>query len=181
MVNQRADARRNYERILEVAESVVAEQGTQASLREVARRAGVGLGTLYRHFPTRDALLEVLLRQHFDDLAEAARELSAGQPVEALEEWLRRFLAGSTTYRGLAQLLMTADASSPLDASCQAMREAAGQLLVRAQEAGHVRSDLDRTDVFALVSALSWIAEQAPALADRTEYLFGLIMSAIRG
>lgn len=180
-MSPRADARRNYERLLEAAEAVVAEQGTQASLREVARRAEVGLGTLYRHFPTRDDLLEALLRHRFDGLAAAARELADRPPDEALEEWLRRFLAGSTTYSGLAQSLMTTDEGSPLYASCVAMREAAGQLLTRAQEAGHVRSDVDRLDLFGLVSALGWLADQAPVMAGRTDHLFGLIMDAVRG
>jgi AcrR family transcriptional regulator len=181
-MSPRADARRNYERILEVAASVVAEQGTQASLREIARRAEVGLGTLYRHFPTRDDLLEALLRQRFDGLTEAARELADRPPGEALEEWLRRFLVGSTTYSGLAQSLMTTDEGSPLYASCEAMREAAGRLLTRAQKAGHVRSDVDHFDLFGLVSALGWLADQAPeAMAGRTDHLFGLIMDAVRG
>jgi AcrR family transcriptional regulator len=179
---RRADARRNHERLLAAAGDVVAEQGTQASLREVARRAEVGLGTLYRHFPTRDALLEALLRQRFDDLAEAARELADAAPEQALTEWLRRFLAGSTTYRGLATSMMATlgDEGSPLSASCHAMREAAGALLLRAQESGHVRSDVDRLEVFALVSALGWIADEAPVLADRTEHLFSLVMDALR-
>jgi AcrR family transcriptional regulator len=182
MTSQRADARRNYERILEVAGTVVAEQGTQASLREVARRAGVGLGTLYRHFPTREVLLEVLLRQRFDGLAERAKSLEDSEPDAALEQWLRQFLAGSTTYRGLAAAMMATlqDEGSPLYVSCHAMREAAGRLLTRAQAAGHVRSDVDRTDLFALVSALGWISEQAPAMADRVDYLFGLVMDAIK-
>lgn len=183
MASQRADARRNYERILDVAGTVVAEQGTQASLREIARRAGVGLGTLYRHFPTREALLEVLLRQRFDELAEAAQSLEdSREPGVALETWLRRFLAGSTTYRGLAasMMAMLEDEDSPLYASCHAMRAAAGRLLARAQDAGHIRSDVDRTDLFSLVSAIGWLADQTPALADRADHLFGLIMDALR-
>jgi AcrR family transcriptional regulator len=182
MTSQRADARRNYERILDVAGTVVTEQGTQASLREIARRAGVGLGTLYRHFPTREALLEVLLRQRFDGLAEKARSLEdSREPGAALEQWLRQFLAGSTTYRGLAASLMATieDEDAPLYASCHAMREAVGRLLTRAQDAGHVRSDVDRTDLFALVSAIGWLSDQAPMMADRAEHLFALIMDAI--
>jgi hypothetical protein len=99
-----------------------------------------------------------------------------------LEQWLRQFLAGSTTYRGLAAAMMATlqDEGSPLYVSCHAMREAAGRLLARAQAAGHVRSDVDRTDLFALVSALGWISEQAPVMADRVDYLFGLVMDAIR-
>jgi AcrR family transcriptional regulator len=178
----RADARRNRERVLDAARTLVAEQGTQASLREIARNAGVGLGTLYRHFPTRDALLEALLGRHFDDLATTARTLAETRPPEeALAEWLRDFLDGSTAYRGLAASMMATldDETSPLYASCQAMRESVARLLERAQASGHVRPDVDRTDLIALVSAIGWLADQAPSLADRRDHLFTLVLSGI--
>jgi AcrR family transcriptional regulator len=180
---QRADAQRNYERILDVARTVVAEQGTQASLREIARRAEVGLGTLYRHFPTRDALLETLLRNGFDRLATRAAALDGTHPPDqALMAWLRDFTAGSTTYHGLAASMMATlgDESSPLHASCLAMREAATRLLERAQDSGHIRPDIDGTDLFALVSAVGWIADQAPSIAARREHLFSLVMDGLR-
>jgi AcrR family transcriptional regulator len=179
---QRADAQRNYDHLLEVARGVVDEQGTQASLREIARRAGVGLGTLYRHFPTRDALLETLLRQGFDRLAAKAASLeNADSPEQALMEWLGDFTAGSTAYRGLAASMMATlgDEHSPLHASCLAMREAAARLLKRAQDAGHIRPDVDGTDLFALVSAVGWIGDQAPPVAARREHLFSLIMDGL--
>jgi AcrR family transcriptional regulator len=179
---QRADAQRNYERILSVARAVVDEQGTQASLRDIARRAGVGLGTLYRHFPTRDAMLEALLRQGFDRLAMRAEELAGNRaPDAALMEWLRDFIRGSTAYRGLPASMMAllANEHSPLHASCQAMRAAATRLLERAQDAGHIRRDVDGTDLFALVNAIGWIAEQAPTLAARRERLFSLVMDGL--
>jgi AcrR family transcriptional regulator len=180
---QRADAQRNRERVLRVAEAVIAEQGTQASLREIARRAQVGLGTLYRHFPSRDALLEALLRQRFDRLAETARTLEATRPPEeALRQWLRDFLAESTTYRDLATSMIATlgDENSPLAASCLAMRQEVAHLLERAQERGQVRRDVDRLDLFALVSAIGWIGDQAPSLAHRSDHLFSLIMDALR-
>ncbi|MFC5754573.1 TetR/AcrR family transcriptional regulator [Actinomadura rugatobispora] len=178
----RADARRNRERVLDAARTVVAEQGTQASLREIARHAGVGLGTLYRHFPTRDALLEALLGRGFDDLAAKARTLAETRPPEeALAEWLRDFLAGSTAYRGLAASMMATldDETSPLYTSCQGMREAVAHLLERAQKSGHVRPEVDRVDLLALVSAIGWLADQAPSLADRRDHLFTLVMAGI--
>jgi AcrR family transcriptional regulator len=180
---QRADAQRNRARLLDAARAVVTEQGTQASLREVARRADVGLGTLYRHFPTRDALLEALLREMYDELAERARTLEATRPPEpALREWLGEFLVGSTTYRGLGAAMVATldDETSPLHASCSAMRAAAAGLLERAQTAGLVRADVDRTDLFALVSAIGWLGEEAPSLASRGAHLFDLVMDAIR-
>ncbi|GAA3556707.1 TetR/AcrR family transcriptional regulator [Nonomuraea rosea] len=179
----RADARRNRERLLAVARTVVAEHGTEASLRDIARRAEVGLGTLYRHFPTREALLEALLRQGFDRLAERAEALAEGaEPDEALREWLRDFAGGAGAYRGLAGSMMATlnDEGSPLSVSCHTMRAAAGRLLERAQASGHIRDDIDGTDLFALVNALSWIADQAPSLASRREHLFALVMDGLK-
>ncbi|MGW0803993.1 TetR/AcrR family transcriptional regulator [Nonomuraea sp. NPDC002799] len=178
----RADARRNRERLLAVAAVVVAERGTDASLRDIARRAEVGLGTLYRHFPTREALLEALLGDRFDRLAERAETLTAqGAPGEALTEWLHDFVRGAGAYRGLAASMMStlSDPTSPLYGSCHTMRAAAGRLLERAQAAGHIRGDIDGLDLFALVNALSWITDQAPALAERREHLFSLVMDGL--
>ena len=179
---QRVDAQRNYERILAVAATVVEEQGTDASLRDIARRAGIGLGTLYRHFPTRDALLETLLRERFSRLAARADELQTGHPAdEALTVWLREFITGATAYRGLAASLMATlgDPGSPLYASCKAMREAVAALLRKGQEAGHLRPDVDGTDIFALINAVGWIAEQAPSIAARRDHLFALVMDGL--
>jgi AcrR family transcriptional regulator len=183
MAGQRADAQRNYDRLVAVARDVVEEQGTQASLRDIARRAGVGLGTLYRHFPTRDALLETLLRRGFDRLTARADALSDGaEPEAALQEWLRDFARGAGTVRGLpASLMVTlADEKSPLHASCAAMRQAAARLLQRAQVSGHIRPDIDGTDLFALVNAVGWVAEQAPTLAERRDRLLELVLDGLR-
>ena len=180
---KRADAQRNYEHLLGVARTVVQEQGTEASLRDIARRSGVGLGTLYRHFPTRDALLEALLRQGFDRLAAEAAALAASDdPDAALTAWLRAFTLGAGTFHGLSGSLMAtlADEQSPLHASCLGMREAAGRLLRRAQDSGSIRRDIDGIDLFALVNALSWIADQAPSLNARREQHFRLIMDGLR-
>ncbi|MEV0400247.1 helix-turn-helix domain-containing protein [Actinoallomurus sp. NPDC050550] len=180
---QRVDAQRNRTRILQVARTVVAEQGTQASLRDIARRAGVGLGTLYRHFPTREELLETLLGEGFDRLAAKAASLEdTHAPGEALVEWLGDFASGTTAYRGLGASMMATleDADSSLHASCLAMRQAAGRLLANAQEAGFIRPDVDGTDLFALVNAVSWIADQAPSIAARREHLLALILDGLR-
>ncbi|MDP9867984.1 MULTISPECIES: TetR/AcrR family transcriptional regulator [Streptosporangium] len=178
----RADALRNRARILEVARAVVEEQGAQASLRDIARRAEVGMGTLYRHFATREELLEALLRRRFDHLAGHAAALEADRPpAEALAEWLRAFTSGTAAYRGLATSMMATidDESSPLHASCGAMRAAGARLLRRAQDAGAVRPDVDGLDLFALVGAVSWIADQTPTIAARRDHLFALIMDGL--
>ncbi|WP_232542068.1 TetR/AcrR family transcriptional regulator [Nocardia bovistercoris] len=178
----RSDARRNREHLLEIAREVLAEQGAQASLREIARRAQVGMGTLYRHFPNREALLEALLGQSFERLTALADTLArTHEPRAALVEWLRTYLAGSITYRGLVTAMMStlADESSALSAACADMREAAANLLRRAQDSGEVRADVDRIDVIALISAVGWITEQAPQLAGRGDHLFAVIVDAL--
>jgi AcrR family transcriptional regulator len=177
----RVDAQRNYEHLLDIGRVVVAEQGAEASLRDVARRAGVGLGTLYRHFPSREALLEALLRASFDKLAAQAAELEvASSPVDALIFWLRDCVAFSHTYRGVTGMMMAAieNTESALHASCVTMRAAGTQLLTRAQAAGAARPDLDGTDLFALIAALAWLGDQ-PSSATRADRHFDIIASAI--
>ncbi|MER7913120.1 MULTISPECIES: helix-turn-helix domain-containing protein [unclassified Streptomyces] len=180
---RRADALRNRERILEAAAEVVGAEGTQASLRDVARRAGIGLGTLYRHFPTRDDLLEALLRTGFDRLAARADELLADDlpPERALSLWLGEFTLRSGSFRGLPASLMATlgDEESALHASCAAMRAAAGRLLRAAQDDGRIRPDVDGTDLFALANAVSWAADQAPSLAARREHLLALVLDGL--
>ncbi|KOX18475.1 MULTISPECIES: TetR/AcrR family transcriptional regulator [unclassified Streptomyces] len=180
---RRTDALRNRERILAAAAEVVGAEGTQASLRDVARRAGIGLGTLYRHFPTRDDLLETLLRTGFERLAARADELLADDlPSErALALWLGEFTLRSGSFRGLPASLMATlgDEESALHASCVAMRAAAGRLLRAAQDDGRIRPDVDGTDLFALVNAVSWAAGQAPSLAARREHLLGLVLDGL--
>jgi AcrR family transcriptional regulator len=177
----RADARKNYDHLLAVARDVVAEQGVDASLRDVARRAGVGLGTLYRHFPTREALLEALLRTGFDELSQKAGELEASSSSEdALVSWLRDFVACAQDYRGVVASMVAAieNAGSALHASCVTMKAAGTRLLKRAQADGSARTDIDGADLFALASALAWLGDQ-PTLAPRVDHLFGVIASAI--
>jgi AcrR family transcriptional regulator len=177
----RADARKNYDQLLVAARVVVGEHGAEASLRDIARRAGVGLGTLYRHFPTREALLEALLRTRFDALAVRARELETSvSPREALHTWLRECVAGTVAVRGVTELMVAAieDPDSALHASCVGMRAAGTALLVRAQDEGTARSDLDGTDLFALIGAIAWLSDQ-PALASRADHLFDVIADAV--
>lgn len=177
----RADAKKNYDHLLAVARDVVTEQGADASLRDVARRAGVGLGTLYRHFPTREALLEALLRASFDELTVRAGELdTSSAPEDALMSWLREAVAVAHNYSGVVALMVAAieDPDSALHASCVTMRTAGTRLLARAQAEGMARTDVDGADLFALVGALAWLSDQ-PSLAPRADHLFGVIASAI--
>lgn len=177
----RADARKNREHLLAVAGAVIAEQGVDASMRDIARRAGVGLATLLRHYPTREALLEALLHTSFDELTAKAGELeTSSSPANALVAWLRDCVAWTTEYRGVTVLMAAAieDTESALHASCVTLRAAGARLLTRAQEAGAARTDVDGTDLFALVAALAWLGDQ-PSLAPRADHLFGLVANAL--
>ena len=178
----RADARRNFERLLTVAHTVFAEQGTGASLEEIARRAEVGIGTLYRHFPTREALLEALLNAGFTTLRKKAEALlESPSPRDALAEWLSHFAAGSATYRGLSgSVLVTAQQEgSALYDSCHGMTAAGARLVTRAQEEGDLRADVNPMDVLALAGAVAWVAEQLPDDGDLPGRLLGLVMDAL--
>lgn len=177
----RADARKNYSHLLAVAGDVIAEHGAEASLRDIARRADVGLGTLYRHFPTREALLEALLRTSLDALTQKAGELETSvSPDEALVAWLRDAVAFVHSYSGIVDLMATAisDPGSALHASCATVRSAGARLLLSAQEDGQARADLDGTDLFALIGALGWVGDQA-SFAARADHLFDVIVSAV--
>lgn len=177
----RADAQRNYERLLEVARGVVTEHGADASLRDVARKADVGLATLYRHFPTREALVEALLRTDVDSLADQAADLeTSDSPEEGLRAWLRGCVALNNEYRGVTALFAAAleDTESALHDSCVELHDTGARLLHRAQEAGVARADLTGTDLFALVAALAWLHDQ-PAFAPHADHLLDVMLSAI--
>jgi len=177
----RADARRNYSHLLAVARDVVTEQGADASMRDIARRADVGLATLFRHFPTREALFEALLRTKLDALTQRAGELEASNPPdEALLSWFREGVAFVHSYRGVVALMAAAhtDPDSALYASCAAVHSAGARLLLRAQAEGAARTDMDGDDLFALMSALGWLFGQ-PSFAPRADHLFNIIASAI--
>ncbi|WP_063737165.1 TetR/AcrR family transcriptional regulator [Streptomyces sp. RTd22] len=177
----RADARKNRDHLLAVAGTAITEQGVDVSLRDIARRADVGLATLLRHFPTREALLDALLRTSFDELTAHAAELeTSSSPEDALVSWLRNCVAWTTEYRGVTILMAAAieDTQSALHASCVTLRAAGARLLTRAQADGAARTDIDGTDLFALVAALAWLGDQ-PSLAPRADHLFDVVASAI--
>lgn len=177
----RADAQKNYDHLLAVARKIVTEGGADVSLRDIARRAGVGLGTLYRHFPRREVLLEALLRTSFDDLTVRAGELERStSPESALTSWLREVVAVTHNYRGAIALMVAAIAEpdSVLHASCVTMKAAGANLLGRAQAEGVARADIDGTDIFALISAVAWLHDQ-PSFATRADHLSDVIGSAI--
>ncbi|MEV7197116.1 TetR/AcrR family transcriptional regulator [Streptomyces sp. NPDC093510] len=169
----RADARRNYDRLLAEGRAAFAEHGTGASLEDVARRAGVGIGTLYRHFPNRHALMSAVWEDAVSDLlARSHALLDDPQPCSALVAWLRAIITHAGEYRGLSSALMSAshDDTSALARCSKPMREAGAALLARAQEAGAVRPDVSISDLLQLTNAISLAAEETPddpELADR--------------
>ncbi|WP_372503027.1 TetR/AcrR family transcriptional regulator [Streptomyces rhizoryzae] len=169
----RADARRNYERLLAEARTAFTEHGTDTSLEDIARRAGVGIGTLYRHFPNRTALMGAVFQGEVEALLGYARELAdAPQPCTALVDWLRTLITHASTYRGLSRALMTAsaDESSGMARCSVPLGEAGAALLARAQRAGAVRRDVSIGDLMQLTNGIALAAEESPddpQLADR--------------
>lgn len=164
MAELRADARRNREELLEVARQVIREQGVDTSLREIARRAGVGIATLYRHFPTREVLIADIVGGGIRRLNNRAAELSAAKPAgEALADWLADMASRIGPYQGLPAAMHDAVASdgSPLSEPCAELMSAGGTLLARAQADGAVRADVAFPDVFTAVVAISAIATRS--------------------
>jgi AcrR family transcriptional regulator len=163
MADLRADARRNRDELLDVARLVIAEEGVDASLRDIARRAGVGIGTLYRHFPTREALLAAIIQDGTRRMGLHAAELSATEaPGPALDLWLTDVARRIGPYRGLPDSIVKAasvdqDGDPALRACSTDLLQAGRGLLTRAQAAGAVRPDVTWDDVFAAVAAISGI------------------------
>lgn len=169
----RADARRNYARLLAAARAAFAEHSTDAPLEDVARRAGVGIGTLYRHFPNRHALMSAVFEDAVCDLLARSRALlDDPRPCQALVIWLRAIVTHAGEYRGLSRALMSAahDDGSAMSRCSTPMRSAGQALLVRAQQAGAVREDVSIGDLMQLTNAIALAAEETPddpGLADR--------------
>jgi AcrR family transcriptional regulator len=177
----RADAKKNYDHLLAVAHDVVIEDGADTSMREIARRAEVGLATLLRHFPTREALFEALLHMNVNALVQQAAELQSSKPPdEALVSWFREGVAFVHRYNGVCALMASAhaDPSSALHASSVALHAAGTRLLLRSQADGTARADMNGEDLFALMSALGWLSDQ-PSLASRADNVFHVIAGAI--
>jgi AcrR family transcriptional regulator len=166
---KRADARRNYDKLVAVAGDAFAEHGTQASLEDIARRAGVGIGTLYRNFPTRHALLEAVYVGEVQEMARVADELDDLEPWDALTTWLRRYVRFAGTKRALAEeMLATLDKEAEVFVACRtAVTEAGDRLLSRAQEAGVARPDAHFSDVGRMIYGIAAIPAADPAQIDR--------------
>ncbi|MEU1378255.1 TetR/AcrR family transcriptional regulator [Streptomyces triculaminicus] len=179
----RADARRNYERLLTEARTAFTEHGTDASLEDIAKRAGVGIGTLYRHFPNRTALMSAVFQGEVDGLLARSRELLASpEPCRALLAWLRAIVTHASTYRGLSRALMAAqsDEASAMSRCSLPMRDAGDTLLARAKAAGAIREDVDISDLMQLTNAISLAVEQSPDDPELADRLLTLTLTGLK-
>ncbi|WP_199733554.1 TetR/AcrR family transcriptional regulator [Micromonospora sp. BL4] len=172
---KRADARRNYDALIAAARDAFAEHGAAASLEDVARRAGVGIGTLYRNFPSRRHLFEAVYVEEVRALSRSAADLAELPPWDALVAWLHRFVAYVATKRALAEELLH---DSEIFRSCRTEIYAAGEpLMNRAQAAGEVRDDIGFDDVVRLISGLTMAQFPAPEQRDR---VLGVALDGLR-
>ncbi len=166
---KRADARRNYELLLEAAREAFAEGGVSTSLEDIARRAGVGIGTLYRHFPTRQDLFEAVYVNEVEALCQSAEGLKALRPWDALVTWLRGVVRYAATKRAIAEeLTASGGTSSELFRACRLEINKAGEpLLKRAQDAGVARSDATFDDVLRMISGMTMVTFTEPGQMER--------------
>jgi AcrR family transcriptional regulator len=176
---KRADARRNYDKVLATARDAFAEGGEATSLEEIARRAGVGIGTLYRHFPNRQALLEALYVNEVEELSRSTEQLDGLDPWEALNSWFERLMGYLATKRALhAELTNYLDPDAPLFQASRASLFAAGEpLLKRAQEARVVRDDVDFSDVLHMVIGIGKVPTSDP---EQIEHIIRIALDGLR-
>jgi AcrR family transcriptional regulator len=176
---KRADARRNYEKVLAAARQAFAEGGESTALEEIARRAGVGIGTLYRHFPNRQALLEALYVGEVEEMCRSASELDGSDPWEALTGWFESFISYIGTKRALAAELQNyLDQDAPLFQACRtSLFEAGEPLLKRAQEAGVVRRDVSIGEVIQMVVGIGKMPTKDP---KQNEHILRVALDGLR-
>jgi len=176
----RADARQNHKRLVVAATEAFAEKGADAPLEDIARRAGVGIGTLYRHFPTRLDLQAEVFRSQVGAVCGRGEELAGTVPADqAFAAWVRSLAAYLVTKRGLSRALIEAvGAESELISACWvSMRETTERLLASAQQAGAVRADVDATDVMRLIHGVAVSTEKQP---DRASMLLSVMLDGLR-
>jgi AcrR family transcriptional regulator len=175
---KRADARRNYDNLVAAALALFTEEGTSAPLEDVAKRAGVGIGTLYRHFPTRQALLEAVYVDEVEAMARAADDLSELPPWDALSRWLHQYVGFAATKRALNEALLEAAPDSNVLLSCRTAIAGAGTALIeRAQRAGVVRTDTNFMDVGRMVAGIAMVPTADP---EQKERLLELALDGLR-
>lgn len=179
----RADARRNYDKLIVAAREVFAESGSSGSLDEIAKRAGVGAGTLYRHFPTRDDLIDALMREwtaRVDADSEAA--VAAGLPArETLTRWFEAFMGHITSHRGAAAKINAAmdDPASPVYRKCQVFGSANDRVLDYVKKSGQLRPGVDSRHVMRLVSSIASLTDDARIGPSETVPMLNIVIDGI--
>ncbi|HET6211120.1 MAG TPA: helix-turn-helix domain-containing protein [Jatrophihabitans sp.] len=176
----RADARRNYERLLQAGRAVLAERGSEASMEEIARRADVGVGTLYRHFPRRIDLVEAVYREDVDGLVELARTVNQQPgPWQGLVDWLAGFVKYGQSKRVFLTELHEAFEKNPDLAlnSREKIAAAVATVLTRAQQAGLARTDIDAADLMQLIGGMCMARNASLAQNER---LLQLVLDGVR-
>lgn len=178
----RADAQRNRERLLDIAVRAFSQEGPEVTLDAIAKEAGVGIGTLYRHFPTRESLIEAAYRNELARLCDAVPGLlEALPPDKAMRVWMDRFVDYMTTKRGMAEALRMVIASGvdPYNQSRDRLFGAIGALLDAGARAGTVRSDIAPPDVMTTLSGVS-LAVVHPEQREQADRVLDLIMDGLR-
>jgi AcrR family transcriptional regulator len=176
----RADAARNYDLLVTAAREAFAEHGTDTSLEEIARRAGVGIGTLYRRFPNRVALLEAVYVDEIQSVCDRAYGFAEQlEPFEALAAWLRSFVGYGLSKKSLAsELTVALGKDSPFFQSCKVNVQEAGQLLLdKAKATGEVRPELELMDIMRLVGGINMGRDMEPDQANR---LLDIVLCGLR-
>ncbi len=180
----RSDGLRNRERLIEAAKEVLGQGGPQASLEAVARRAGVGIGTLYRHYPTREALFQAVYRHEVDQLIKLADELkNAADATEALRTWLHAGVALVATKRGMlgALAVVKTEASSSMYSELSAqMKLAVGQLLHRASSDGTLRTDINADDLLQTMYAFCYARQPEPGWEAQVLRLLDIFLDGLK-
>jgi AcrR family transcriptional regulator len=179
---KRADAQRNREKILAASRELFSSAGADVSLEAIAKRAGVGIGTLYRHFPSRDALVEAVYRNEVDQLCEAAQELLEQYPPErALAEWMERFIAYAATKRGLSSALksLSVAQSELFPATRERLLSTIASFLAAGRAAGTIRSDVDEGDVLRAMNAV-WAMPDGPEWIEQAQRVLRLLIDGLR-
>lgn len=179
----RADARRNYDKLISAAREVFAESGATGSLDEIAKRAGVGAGTLYRHFPTRDDLIDALMRDWTARVvADSEEAVAAGLPArETLTKWFEDFIGHITLHRGAATKINAAmdDPSSPIYHKCQVLGSANERVLDYVATSGDLRDGVDSRHVIRLVSSIASFADDAQIKSPEIVPMLSIVVDGI--
>ena len=179
----RADAQRNYDKLVAAAREVFAERGAEGSLDEIAKRAGVGPGTLYRHFPTRDDLIDALMRDWTERVAaDSISAVEAGVPArQTLERWLADLVKHMTLHRGAAAKLSAAmdDPSSPIYRKCQMLGDANDRVITYLIDEGALRDGVESHQVMRLVSGVATVVDQAGLEFDQARPMLDIVIDGI--